>query len=96
MAARDAARKGNTVNAINHPSYRPSHADESGSTDQDVLNAILESVRTGEKVTLRYTEGRAAVLAEWCEWESESSYSYRGTHDTDDGEQTWRIVLTER
>jgi hypothetical protein len=23
------------------------------------------------------------------------SFSYRGTHDTDDGERTWRVVLTE-
>ena len=49
-------------NAINHPSFRPSHADESGSTEQDVTKAISESIRTGEKVLLRYTDaGEPAI-----------------------------------
>lgn len=91
------ARKRATVYAINHPSYFPRHADESGATSCDVLLAIQESVAArGEKVTLRYTDGRAELLSEWCEWESESSYSYRGTQNNDDGsEETWRVVLTE-
>lgn len=79
------------MNAINHPSYANTRC-----TEQEVSQAIQDSVALGGgKVTLRYSEVAAQMLTEACEWEAESTYSYRGTIDTGAGEQTWRVALTD-
>lgn len=76
--------------SINHPSYNP-HA--AGCVEDDVRKAIAASVANAGKITqLQWSETAARILAQECEWESESSYSYRG-EDCDGN--TWRVTLLE-
>lgn len=74
---------------INHPSYR-----KDGCTEQDVSVAISQSLHLGgQSVGITYSEGAAALLSEWCDWESDDEYAYRGTSSEETGERTWRVHL---
>jgi hypothetical protein len=75
----------------NYPHYNETK--NHGSAHQDVERAIDESVRTGEPVGLRYCDVAATLLSEWCDWESEEEYDYRGTNG--DGAK-WQVHLTVR
>lgn len=67
-----------------------------GSVVQDIDAAISRSLAAdGESVGIEYSEARAETLREWCEWESDETYAFRGDTERNGRTETWRIHLVE-
>lgn len=63
-----------------------------GSTEQDLSVAIQQSLMLGgQSVGVAYSDKAVELLREWCEWESDDTYSFRGLAQNDDRE--WRVHL---
>lgn len=75
----------------NHPSYDPMAG---RCLEHELSVAIQQSLMLGgQSVGVAYSESAVDFLREWCEWESDETYSYRGTAQNDDRE--WRVHLLE-
>lgn len=75
----------------NHPSYDPNAG---RCLEQDLSTAIQQSITLGgQSVGVAYSDAAVDMLREWCEWESDETYSFRGVEQ--DGDREWRVHLLE-